>query len=945
MVDVIAGRDAELASLREFVERIAEGSVALVLEGDAGMGKTTLWRAAVDDAEKSGLLVLQAQPVESETTLSYTGIGDLLEPVLDEAIELLPAVQQQALTRALALGDDDGQLDPRALRVALTTALRGLAHHRPVLIAIDDSQWLDYASAAGLAYAVRRFRSDRIGLLLSRRSGLESALLDELLRSPAGERFIRVDVGALDVAALGRAIHDRLGTTLARPLLVEVHTAAGGNPFYVLEIVRMLQRTGTSIEAGQPVPLPDTLQDLVRGRILALPSESREFLLAAAAHAHPTVAVTEAASGVDRGVGLRPALEAGVVELDRDRIRFTHPLLAAGVYEASNPLRRIEVHSRLADLLEDVEARAWQLAASVDEPDENVASVLEAAATHARARGALRPAALLLDRARELTPADDAGTAVRRGVDASFLHFESGDSRRAEAQLGTLIAGLAPGAMRAHALVRLARVRSYEAQSEAVGLFLQAVDEAGSDEETLAAAHEGVAACLFRLRERLPEAVEHAESAARIATRHGDEALAAEAIGTKLISETLLGALAAPETANRALALQDACTDRRVLAQPLFAFGVYAWWTDEVARAREIMLQLLQRARELGDESSLPYVLVLLGRIECQLALYASAAERARDGQEAAEQAGQRTLFAYNLALEALAAAHLGSGEEARTVALHALELVPETGGRPPEHLAREALGHLELASAEPAMAVTWLEPAVQFARAQSISEPGALRYTIDLVEALIELARTEEARDVLGWFENNARRLERVSALASCARCRGLLAAQAGDLDIALAAFDEALEWHVQGDFPLDRSRTLLALGAAQRRAKRRREARATLEEALAVFERIHAALWAERARAELKRISGRAATPGALTPAEERVAALVAEGKTNREVAAALFLSERTVEGHLSRIFGKLGIRHRTEIASVLAPTQTQGVPGSNTGGSPVSAESSAP
>ena len=339
----VVGRDAELASLHDFVERVAGGAAALVLEGEAGMGKTTLWRAAVEHAEALGLTVLQAQPVESETTLSYAGIGDLLDPVLEEALEPLPAVQQRALSRALVLSDDEGlPLDARALRVAVMNALRALAEQRPVVIAIDDSQWLDFASSAGLAYGVRRFRAERIGLLLSRRSGLESALLDELLRSPAGERFARVPVGALDAQALGRVVHEQLGMSLPRPLLAEVHAAAGGNPFYALEIVRMLQRTGASIEAGQPVPLPDSLHDLVHGRLLALPDESRDFLLAAAAHAHPTIAITEAASGVACADGLAPALEARVVELDGERIRFTHPLLAAGAYEAAAPLRRIE---------------------------------------------------------------------------------------------------------------------------------------------------------------------------------------------------------------------------------------------------------------------------------------------------------------------------------------------------------------------------------------------------------------------------------------------------------------------------------------------------------------------------------------------------------------------------------------------------------------------------
>jgi DNA-binding CsgD family transcriptional regulator len=224
----------------------------------------------------------------------------------------------------------------------------------------------------------------------------------------------------------------------------------------------------------------------------------------------------------------------------------------------------------------------------------------------------------------------------------------------------------------------------------------------------------------------------------------------------------------------------------------------------------------------------------------------------------------------------------------------------------------------------QPDRVVGCLEPTLELVRREGIVEPGATRFVVDYTEALIELGRRDEAVELLGWYERNARRLERASALGNCARCRGLLAAQAGDVDGALAAYEEALEWHAKAELPLDRARTLLALGATQRRMKRRREARATLEEAFALFERIGAALWAERARGELKRISGRAATPGALTPAEERVAVLVAEGKTNKEVAAALYLSERTVEGHLSRVFAKLGVRHRAELAGALHPSE---------------------
>jgi DNA-binding CsgD family transcriptional regulator len=943
MATSVVGRDAELASLHDFVERVPAGSAALVLEGEAGMGKTTLWRAAVEHAENLGLTVLQAQPVESETTLSYAGIDDLLDPVLEEALQPLPAVQRQALSRALVLDDDEGgPLDPRALRVAVMNALRALAVKQPVLIAIDDSQWLDYASSAGLAYGVRRFRTDQIGLLLSRRSGLESALLEELLRSPAGERFTRVHVGALDLVALGRVVQEQLGMSLPRPLLAEVHAAAGGNPFYALEIVRMLQRTGASIEAGQPVPLPESLHDLVDDRVRALPAESRDFLLAAASHAHPTIAITEAATGVERGTGLAPALDALVVELDGERIRFTHPLLAAAVYDASSPLRRLEIHRRLAELLEDPEARAWQLAASVTEPDESIALVLEAAAQHARDRGALRPAALLLDRACELTPSERADDANRRAIDAAYLHFESGDSPRADAQLSDVIGRLSAGPQRARALVRLARVRSYRAQHEAVELFLQAIEEAGEDRETLAVAHEGVATCQFRMRERLAEAVEHADLAAHLALELGDHALAAEALGSKLLPETLLGRESASDTLERSLALQDAAIDRRILGQPLWMASAYWWWTDEHVKSRDTNRASLERARELGDESSAPYVLALTGFLDCILGDYELAAANAQGGQELARQSGQPMPLAYNLAVESLAEAERGRPEHARSAAERALDLIPETAGRPAELTARWALGQLELALGNAEGAADVLGPAVELARRESFGEPGAMRFVVDHIEALVALGRLGEAAEVLDWYEAHARRLVRISALAACLRCRGLLAAADSRVADAITAYRKALDLHNEVEILLDRGRTLLALGTAQRRMKRRREARATLEEALALFERIGAALWAERARAELKRISGRAATPGALTPAEERVAALVCEGKTNREVAAALYLSDRTVEGHLAHIFGKLGIRHRTELAGAL---QTRGIDLSNTGDSPVSADSSAP
>jgi DNA-binding CsgD family transcriptional regulator len=438
--------------------------------------------------------------------------------------------------------------------------------------------------------------------------------------------------------------------------------------------------------------------------------------------------------------------------------------------------------------------------------------------------------------------------------------------------------------------------------------------------------------------ESFEEALEHTATATALATELGDRALVADAILTQLTAQTLLGQ-ATDETTARALALQGSAEQLRVMDQPLISLAEHWIWTDSYERARTALLDLMRRAQDLGDENSRPWLLFLLGDVERLLGNLDTAFDLAREGQAASEQSGQPLFASSHLALECLVLAGLGRADESRHAAHRARD-----GGtdRFVRLVTSVGLGHVAVSVRELDETVRQLQPSLAFLQGEGVVEPGLARFAPDLFEALAELDQGDDAVEVLEWYEGNARRVGRVSALANSARCRGLLAAQAGDMDAAIAAFDEALGWHARVELPLDKGRTLLALGAAQRRMKRRREARETLDEALAVFERIGAALWAERARAELRRISGRAATPGALTPAEERVAALVCEGKTNREVAAALYLSDRTVEGHLARIFGKLGIRHRTELAGAL---QTRGIDVSNTGDSPVSAESPPP
>jgi DNA-binding CsgD family transcriptional regulator len=267
--------------------------------------------------------------------------------------------------------------------------------------------------------------------------------------------------------------------------------------------------------------------------------------------------------------------------------------------------------------------------------------------------------------------------------------------------------------------------------------------------------------------------------------------------------------------------------------------------------------------------------------------------------------------------------------EETREAAEAALELGQTAQFTPALQLAAAALGLLELSLGRAEEAAERLEPLVRFARAEQLCEPGLTRYVPDQIEALVELDRLEAAAELLDWYEDNAVRLGRQGAIALSRRCRGLLAAADGRLDEALAAFEQALVLHDAVPLPFDRARTLLVFGAALRRAKRKADARDTLEQSLAAFEELSAATFADRARAELARIGGRRRSKGGLTATERQIVELVAQGRSNKEVAAALFVTVKTVETNLSRVYAKLGLRSRAELASRLAKGESAAKP----------------
>ena len=904
----LTGRDEELRRAQLFVEAVPSGVRALLITGEAGVGKTSLWQAAVERARAAGMQVVAARPAEAETSFAYAALGDLLGS-LPAVLGELPRPQGRALEVALRVSEHGEEPDQQAVALATLAALRALARAAPLVVAIDDVQWLDRPSAAVLGFAARRLAGEPVALLVAERTAGAAPAPLGLDRALGADRLDHLVLGPLSVGAVQRILRRRLGWIPSRPMLLQVHELSGGNPFFALELGRAVQAGSLHLEPGERLPV--TLEALVDARLRGLSDTARRGLAVAASMRRPTLAVVNAVAGEDALAG---AEEAQVVHVRDGAVVFAHPLLASGAYAATDPAARRALHAAIAERVDEPEERARHLALAATGPDEAVASALDDAGRRAESRGAPAAAAELFERAARLTPSEGTADVRRRITDAAACAFRSGDGRRAREMLEAVLGGAPPGPARARALLQLALVRGYDDDLRAAeALLREAVEQAEGDAELSAEAHNQLAGMLFRLRERLRQAVEHGMLAAR-STRLEIET---EGLGSRLLAEAALGDPAAPSTLQRVLELDVRCRHRRVMARPLFQ-AAFAWlWWDELERARTAFETLRAQAAEIGDESSLAYVLVMGAQIAVVRGDVAAAVRYADDGQALTEQTGQATIGAYLLALRALADAVAGELEEGRERAGRALAVAARTNGRPAEHFARAALGMLELSAGRPAEAVRALGPLVGFLRAEQIAEPGTARVVPDQVEALIALGELDAAEELLGWFEANARRLDRRSALAASGRCGGLLAGARGDVDGAVARLRTAVDLHDGVPIPVELGRTRLAYGSALRRARQKAAARAALEAAARDFDAVGARVWAQLARAELARVGGRPPSSGALTPTERRVAELVAQGLQTKEVAARLFVSPKTVEGHLSRIYGKLGVSSRTELA----------------------------
>ncbi len=915
----IVGRERELALVEGFVVDDDPMATSLVLEGLAGIGKTTIWTAGLNAATRTGIAVRSTRCTAADATWAFSGLGDLFEDIPEEVLAALPLVQRRALSAALLFDSSPvGSTGDRVVGVAALGVLRSLARAGPLILAFDDVQWLDDASRAVLTFALHRMATARIRVLASRRlpTDSESGSTELCLGLPGP----RVHVGPVTVGALQQIVRSRLSTTFTRPTLTRLHQATGGNPMVSLEMGRALQRRGHEPEAHEPLPVPSDIRLLVADRLRGLSRAARDFLLVSAALAHPSVELVSAAT-IDSTAAqqsLGEVLEAGALEVDGQRLRFTHPLLASVPYEAMMSSDRQALHRRLARVVTDPEEHARHVALGSDGPDPRVADALEAAARHARKRGSTAAAAELTELAVSRTPLDLPADLTRRRVDAARYLFHLGEPSRARSMAVASLQSAPNSACRVSALLLLATIDYWiEGGTAGAEWCEQALHDAGDDQLLRARCHAALADLAPYDAVRL---IEHARLAVELIGSERDEPVDVLTSALKNVAyhQFRLGRGLSVSFLERAAALEKRGEPLPVLERVGMYMGMLLRFAGQFSDARFWLLQMRGCAQDEGDDSALPNILGHLALLECWAGDYRRALAYVAEGLEMSGRTGVGSPSVT--AAQTLAEAHLGNIESARRLGRVALAHDEALGDWGDVACDLRSLGFAELSVGDGEAAAEHFLRALGIAEELGVEEPAILRIHADAVEALIGLGRVDEAEKLTFDLERS-RDLGSLWALAMAGRCRGMLLAAAGDLAAAATVLAASVIDHQGLSMPFEQARTRLLLGSVLRRAGRRTVARLELTGALTVFEQLGTPIFAARAVAELGRLGGRVGgTVGErveLTPAERRVAELVGAGRTNIEVAATLFIGVRTVESHLGRIYRKLGLRSRTELA----------------------------
>ncbi|SEG74368.1 Predicted ATPase [Actinacidiphila yanglinensis] len=945
---MLHGREAEAGTVEALLAGARAGrSGVLVVRGPAGIGKTALLAHALGQANApapAGMTVVRGSGVEFEAELPYAGLELLLRRAMG-AIGSVPEPQQRALRAAFGLSAGTPG-EPMFVGLAVLSLLSGHAGDGPLLCVVDDAQWLDRASADALAFAARRLDAEGVVMLFAARDGEGSF---------AARGLPEVRLGGLDEAAAGALLAERgaaLGPAVRRRVLAE----AQGNPLALLELPLTLDPGGAAGTGGPgPVadvlPLTSRLEAAFHGRVGDLPPGTRTLLLIAAAdHTGDPDILLAAATALGVGVDdLPPAQDAGIVLVDEeDRLRFRHPLMRAAIHQRAALPERLAAHRALAeacDPVHDPDHRAWHLAMAATGPDEEVAAALEATAHRARERSGHSAASVAYERAARLST--DAAARAGRLLLAAEAASEAGELPRARdfAEQAARAAGpvLPPGSaaeavVRARALYVRALADFWQgafpgahrmllegagaaaaADPERAGrMLVQAVHTAwylGADEvdatvRRLAALELPPGTPIRHVAGFLTGALAHPDTEADTGTDTDTDADAD--------ADSASPPATVPEAAAAVRAAAGGRTDPRETVM-LCAAGLVR---GQDAESYELAAALAAECRDSGGVGRLATVLFFRAEVEIFESRLDDALATAAEGLRISRDTQQAQWVSQLSGALAQVAALRGEEEVCRGRVAEALAAAPGAPVAPGAAWAYWSQGLLELGLGRARSALERLELLADPSLRHQIS---ATRSVPDLVEAAVRVGQPARAAEPFARFERWARRAGQGWADAVVARCRALLAPDAQ----AEAYFTAALAGHDPHRRALETARTELLYGEWLRRARRRSEAAGHLRAALEVFERLGARPWADRARGELGASGAPVTVPqetrslaeqAGLTPQESQIVRLAAEGLSNKDIAARLFLSPRTVGYHLYKAYPKLGVVSRGELASLV-------------------------
>jgi DNA-binding CsgD family transcriptional regulator len=907
---VLIGRGREIQVIEEALAAARLGrSSRLVIRGEPGIGKTALLDHAVSHA--AGMRVMSASGVEFEAGVPFAGLHQLLHPALGSIDRLVP-IHAAALRSSLGLGERI-EADRLIVGAAVLDLVSSYAEDAPLLLTVDDAQWLDRASAEALAFAARRLIADPVAILVTVREGEDSALL------AAGLPELRV--GGLDARDASNLLKASAAGDLPADIVDRLVGATGGNPLALLE----LASSDVHVSAPHDLPLATSVERAYLRRADGLSAETRQVLVVMAASGMSDPRLAERAaqllgiggSEVDAAEGAR-----GLVHTVADRIEFVHPLARAAIYHAASPAQRRAAHRALAAAMtnpEEVDRRAWHLASAASGWDVEAATALEEAAQRARESSGYDAAAEALAEAARLT--EDLELRARRLLRAAENAWLAGRAERAVELLdaarkvsrstqetvdidsldghiamrrGAVLNGYRRLTAAAEAIAPIDRLKAVRILSDAS----LATYGAGQPAEMLVAARKAL---------DMLEPADPPELVACAKVAYGILAILAGrgADGTEKLHESV--------------ALFSTIQSLGADPQLLMSAGLAGLFLREAEAGRDLLERALTQARDKAPTAALPSLLFMLGRDAAATdrwslarALYEESARVARETTQFTWLAGAVGGLAWLAALE-------GREDECRLHAAEARALCEQYGMGFFKAWAIIALGQLDLAHGRLDGALENFRECATFLRELSIDDPD-LSPAPDIVDVLVRRGRLDEARQICDEYSASAAAKGQPFALARAARVRGLVATTGFAKE-----YEEALVHHQATPDVFEQARTQLYYGERLRRTRRRIDARRHLREALKAFDRLGASSWAKRAMAELH-ASGETARlrddryGEQLTPQELQVALTLAEGATTREAAARLYLSPKTVEYHLRHVYDKLEVRSREELRAVV-------------------------